>query len=74
MNHVNPPRIFALSFTVLVGMIALLWPSCQVRQAEHGTSCDTPVYTVRIISYDPFMMHVENFLSQKELSYLLAAG
>lgn len=33
--------------------------------------CEQPNYTVRLLSYDPLMIHVENFISAKERRHLL---
>lgn len=33
--------------------------------------CENPNYTVRLLSYDPLMIHIENFLTLKERKYLI---
>jgi hypothetical protein len=33
--------------------------------------CEAPQYTVRIVSYDPLMAHLENFITLKEREHLL---
>ena len=32
--------------------------------------CRTPDYTVRLLSYDPLIMHIENFITPHERQYL----
>jgi hypothetical protein len=36
--------------------------------------CHPPSHIPRIISYDPFIMHIENFVTAEERSYLLEFG
>lgn len=33
--------------------------------------CEVPVYTVRTLSYDPLIQHIENFVTPKEIQKLL---
>lgn len=37
-------------------------------------TCGAPGYTTRIVMFDPFIMHIENFVSAKEREYLLKLG
>ena len=37
-------------------------------------ACEHPGYLPRIISYDPFIMHIENFVSEAERAYLIELG
>jgi hypothetical protein len=36
--------------------------------------CEAPGYVTRIVTYDPFIMHIENFVSTEERVYLLELG
>lgn len=67
-------RKLALSFAALVGVISWLWTSYGSTESKDFAICDEPPYKVRILSYDPFMMHIENFLSQREIEHLLKKG
>ena len=57
-----------------------LWDEWQRVEdgAINQTSTDTaPIntgYTTRIVSYDPFIMHIENFVSPEEREYILELG
>ena len=39
-------------------------------QDSNVQDCRTPDYTVRLLSYDPLIMHVENFITPHERQYL----
>jgi hypothetical protein len=49
------------------------WQQWQ-RQGDETPTCRNPGYTTRIVSYDPFIMHIENFVSAEERKYLLELG
>ena len=36
--------------------------------------CEGPGYVTRIVTYDPFIMHIENFVTAEEREYLLELG
>ena len=37
-------------------------------------ACEAPGYVTRIVTYDPFIMLIENFVSAEEREYLLELG
>lgn len=53
-----------------------LWIQWQPEEdtSEHSLIPSAPGYTTRIVSYDPFIMHIENFVSAQEREYILEFG
>lgn len=47
------------------------WSRSRANTALH---CAVGNYTARILMHDPFMMHIENFISTDERAYLLDLG
>ena len=58
----------------------LLQLSCEMDyfnstlNSESASQCHTPRYETRILMYEPFMMHIENFISADERAHLLELG
>jgi hypothetical protein len=60
--------------TVVVTFGALLaWIRSPVSLslASDTNKCETPNYNVRVVSFDPLMMHLENFITLREREHLL---
>lgn len=57
----------AAALAVLAAVAAAFWQRLLVY-------LPAPSYTVRILSYDPVMIHIENFMSRPEREYLLWLG
>lgn len=47
----------------------LLW-----TEVKEDFVCAKPNYTTRILMYDPFMMHIENFITPDERAHLIKLG
>lgn len=44
------------------------------KRSEIIPDCKRPNYKARILMYEPFMMHIENFVSPEERAHLLQLG
>jgi hypothetical protein len=59
---------------VLLGLLAVglsyLWPIAVELAAKQSE----PPYSIRILSYDPLLIHLEGFISKAERIYLLGLG
>ena len=60
-----------LFFGFTYGIFTVLW---QHFRSPTPLKCIPPAYSVRILSYDPLMMYIENFISKQERDYLLHFG
>ena len=49
-------------------------PNCGKMPKRKESLCEQPNYKFRILSYHPFIAHIENFLTEPEQRYLLALG
>ena len=50
-----------------------LWDQWRSEETA-STNNATASYTTRIISYDPFIMHIESFVTPEEREYILQLG
>ena len=50
-----------------------LWDQWQSEETTPINNA-TAGYTTRIMSYDPFIMHIENFVTPEEREYILQLG
>ncbi|WQF75339.1 Putative prolyl 4-hydroxylase, alpha subunit [Colletotrichum destructivum] len=64
----NP--LLVSSFVLLVSIF--LWP--RLRPARFSLEQDQHTFSARILSYDPLMIHLENFISKSEREHLLSLG
>ncbi|TDZ21237.1 putative prolyl 4-hydroxylase 4 [Colletotrichum orbiculare MAFF 240422] len=66
-------QLLYTSFTV--ALLAAVWSATSRArtgpQMPLGNSCPRPQYTVRTLSYDPLIQHIENFITPEESQYLL---
>ena len=46
------------------------WASDYTPWGEQEFVCEKPAYTLRMISYEPFVAHLENFITPNEAAYL----
>lgn len=64
-----------LSMSFAAALLAALFSAKSRPQTELqiplGNSCPRPRYTVRTLSYDPLIQHIENFITPEESQYLL---
>ncbi|KAK0378839.1 2OG-Fe(II)oxygenase [Colletotrichum limetticola] len=64
-----------LSMSFAAALLAALFSAKSRSQEELqiplGNSCPRPRYTVRTLSYDPLIQHIENFITPDESQYLL---
>ncbi|KAF7189428.1 Prolyl 4-hydroxylase 1 [Pseudocercospora fuligena] len=58
---------------LLLGVLGLLKQkeAYKVIHQDYGTNCEQAQYTVRTISYDPLIQHIENLVTPREIQYLL---
>lgn len=67
--------LFVSTLLFLTSALYMNLPLLNSRHLSREASlltCDSPNYTVRILSYNPLMVHVENFLTLHERQHLLA--
>ncbi|KXH53738.1 2OG-Fe(II)oxygenase [Colletotrichum salicis] len=66
-------QFLSMSFTaaVLAAVLSAKSRSQTEPQIPLGNSCPGPRYTVRTLSYDPLIQHIENFITPEESQYLL---
>jgi hypothetical protein len=69
--------LFSLLF---IGLISLGFQSHLLRRQSFGYealgkpfTCESSQYTSRIVSYDPPIVHLENFITDNEREHLLQA-
>ncbi|KAH8810987.1 2OG-Fe(II) oxygenase [Xylogone sp. PMI_703] len=63
-------------FSSLAGVLPILLFAANRYQTTttpqlHENSCPPPKYTSRILSWDPLMIHLENFITPEEIQHLL---
>ena len=46
-------------------------PNHEPVEIELSEQCEQPMYTTRLLSYDPLIIHIENFITLKERRHLL---
>ena len=68
--------VYGWGYGGLLLLLALfLYRSANDASIEHVSSgeyiCTKPDYTIRILSYEPLMMHIENFFTSEEREHLL---
>ena len=60
--------------------VAEQWQKWRFEEPKQGEAaaiipqCLAPAYTTRIVMLDPFVMHIENFITAEERAYLLDFG
>lgn len=57
--------------------IALAWFRSEndaVLGTRDGVECDQPHWKFHLVAYDPFIMHIQNFVTTSEREYLLDLG
>ena len=67
----------ALGLIVVVFQNLMLqkWPfTSTFSSAEEPFICQAPQYTSRVVSYDPLIIHLENFILPNEREYLINQG
>jgi polyferredoxin len=66
-------QIFYISSIValLAAVFSAVSRSITVPSFFAGNSCPQPHYTVRTLSYDPLIQHIENFITSREAYHLL---
>lgn len=66
-------EFLSASFLValLAAAVSTISQSETLLQHSLNNSCSQPRYTVRTISYDPLIQHIENFISPQEAQHLL---
>lgn len=71
------PSLSDLCALLVVGLIAV-WTSLYTYLVQEGASitpssvCEEPRYTVRTLSFDPLIQHIENFITPTEIQHLLS--
>lgn len=80
----SPSMFFLSMILVILSGIVLQWrlaldmlplSSLMIWQGvEDDFVCAKPNYTTRVLLYDPFMMHIENFITADERAHLINLG
>ena len=68
-----------LAASVIVLILCCLYSFGSIQSIPEGfrnlfslpLECENPNYTVRLLSYDPLMIHIENFLTVKERAHMI---
>ncbi|KAJ0162661.1 Prolyl 4-hydroxylase 5 [Colletotrichum tanaceti] len=61
------------SFVLLVSIV-VLWPRLRPAVPSSDSEQHQHAFSARILSYDPLMIHLENFISKSEREHLLRLG
>ncbi|KAK0368112.1 2og-fe oxygenase family [Colletotrichum limetticola] len=67
----NPVLTMSFTAALLAVVFSAKSRSRTEPQIPLGNSCLRPHYTVRTLSYDPLIQHIENFITLEESQYLL---
>jgi hypothetical protein len=60
---------------LLQNLILQKWPFTSISStAKDPFVCQPPQYTPRVVSYDPLIIHLENFILPEEREYLINRG
>lgn len=54
---------------ITIGVPSWLWKS-----KDHEYVCPAPRYSTEILSMDPLIMYINNFVSESEIDHLLRLG
>lgn len=63
--------VSVLSFCILYHVVVTGVQLSTPFWSERTFRCEQPAYKVRMLSHDPLMMHVEDFITPFERQYLL---